>query len=267
MAAFYWIKLYDEILDDPKMGRLSDGAYRLCINLFLLASRQELRDGRLPDFDDIGWLLRLSSDKLQELWQELERAGIVCMKEGLPFVSNFSTRQEAVSDAERMRRYRERKRFEEMGQSDEGDTPELQDGNEPVTNRNADKEEDKEEDKEKKTPPSPAPPKRRKKEIEFDIPEKLNTPEFVQVFTQDWPAARQEQRKKLTQRAANMQLKELAKYNPAVAAAMVKQSIMNQWTGIFPLKDNSLLSKNGHSENGTHHALKNKEIKQVQGEF
>lgn len=30
-----WIKLYTEILNDPKMGRLTDRQYRTCINLFL----------------------------------------------------------------------------------------------------------------------------------------------------------------------------------------------------------------------------------------
>jgi hypothetical protein len=31
-----WIKLYTEILQDPKMGRLTDRQYRTCVNLFLL---------------------------------------------------------------------------------------------------------------------------------------------------------------------------------------------------------------------------------------
>ncbi len=142
-----------------------------------------------------------------------------------------------------------------------GDTP-AQKGDTPVTQNHQ------EPSRTIKEPPKAhAQKKRQKKEIEFNIPEKLNTPEFVRVFTQEWPAARQEQRKKLTQRAVDMQLRELAKYNPAMATAMVKQSIMNQWTGIFPLKDNSLLSQNGRQSNGTHHALKTREVRQVQGEF
>lgn len=139
-----------------------------------------------------------------------------------------------------------------------GDTPVTQNHQEPSNNH-------------QEPSNTPVPKKQTAKApLEFDIPEKLNTPEFKQAFTEDWPAARQEQRKKLTQRAVNLQLKELARYSPAVATAMVKQSIMNQWTGIFPLKDGSLLAQNGSNPgNGTavHHALKTREIKQVQGEF
>jgi DNA-binding transcriptional regulator YhcF (GntR family) len=129
MAAYYWIKLYDEILDDPKMGRLSDGAFRLCINLFLLAGRSEERDGRLPDFGDIAWTLRLSGEDMNKHWAELERAGIVYVKDDIPNVANFDKRQSAVTDAERMRQYRERKRQEQQ----EANAPESQGGNEPVT--------------------------------------------------------------------------------------------------------------------------------------
>ena len=155
-----------------------------------------------------------------------------------------------------------------INDSIKGDTP-AQKGDTPVTQNHQEPSNNHQE-----PPKAPAKEKRQKKEIEFDIPEKLNTPEFIKVFTQDWPEARQEQRKKLTQRAVNLQLKELARYSPQIAAAMVKQSIMNQWTGIYPLKDGSLLAStsngsNHRNGNGTavHHAIKTREIKQVQGEF
>ena len=37
MGAKFWIKLYHEILDDPKMGRMPDRLWRRTIELFLLA--------------------------------------------------------------------------------------------------------------------------------------------------------------------------------------------------------------------------------------
>ncbi|MCA9929677.1 MAG: hypothetical protein KC419_14420 [Anaerolineales bacterium] len=138
MASFYWIKLYDEILDDPKMGRLSDGAFRLCINLFLLAGRQDERDGRLPSLDDIAWILRLRTEDITALWEELERAGVVCTKDESPFVVNFDKRQGAIDDAERMRRYRERKRQEKLQSSDDSVTGEKRGRYGGVTKRNAD---------------------------------------------------------------------------------------------------------------------------------
>lgn len=41
MASKYWIKLYHEILDDHKMGRLPDRLWRRVIELILLAGEQD----------------------------------------------------------------------------------------------------------------------------------------------------------------------------------------------------------------------------------
>ena len=57
MASRYWIKLYHEILDDPKMGRLTDRQYRRVIELFLMAGDCEM-DGGLPALVDIDLRLR-----------------------------------------------------------------------------------------------------------------------------------------------------------------------------------------------------------------
>ncbi len=109
MPAYSWIKLYDDILDDPKMGRLSDGAYRFCINLFLLAGRQESRDGRLPSLEDVAWMLRLQIDDARGKLAELLDAGIVEMTDDeRPFVAKFASRQEAITAKERMAQYRSR---------------------------------------------------------------------------------------------------------------------------------------------------------------
>ena len=84
---------------------------------------------------------------------------------------------------------------------------------------------------------------KKKKALDLKFPASLDTESFRQMFEIEWVSARKEQKKPLTARAANLQLKELAKYPVTVAEAMVKQSIMNQWQGIFPLK-------NGISSNG-----------------
>jgi DnaD/phage-associated family protein len=147
MAAYYWIKLYDEILDDPKMGRLSDGAFRLAINLFLLAGRQDDRDGRLPDVEDIAWTLRLSPEVFSQQWQELERADIVHLSDGDPTVTNFEKRQQALSPAEKQKRYRDRKRAESL----QDDNPTVTDG---VTESNTDIDKDIDKEQERPLPPS-----------------------------------------------------------------------------------------------------------------
>jgi DNA-binding transcriptional regulator YhcF (GntR family) len=146
MSTYHWIKLYDEILDDPKMGRLSDGAYRLCINVFLLANRSDERDGRLPDFEDMAWALRISQDDLQKYWQELERAEIVCMVDGMPMVTKFAERQTTpVPVAERVRAHRGRKKQEET-ENNADETASAGDSNDDVTQRYQNKKEDKDKD-------------------------------------------------------------------------------------------------------------------------
>lgn len=154
MSTYHWIKLYDEILDDPKMGRLSDGAYRLCINAFLLANRSDERDGRLPDFEDLSWLLRLSRDDLEKYWQELERAEIVTVEDGLPFVIHFKARQtKPVPVAERVAAHRARKE-QESAENNDSETELPAETNGDVTRRyqNKDIDTDKEKEEEEALP-------------------------------------------------------------------------------------------------------------------
>lgn len=122
--AYYYIKLYHEILDDPKMGLLPDHLWRRVIELFLIASDSTGRDGYLPDVDAIAWKLRASHDEILADLQAIEPSGIICQQNGRWYVTNFVKRQAAVSDAERVKRYRERER----------DSNEQ--SNEPVTDRN-----------------------------------------------------------------------------------------------------------------------------------
>ena len=98
-------------------------------------------------------------------------------------------------------------------------------------------------EKREEEPPTPTSGKKSKRgaakaQLIFDIPATLDTPDFRQAFTVEWVAAREEIKTPLTQAAIKAQLLDLAKYPPATAAAMVRQSIANQWKGIFPLKDN-----------------------------
>lgn len=108
MASKYWIKLYIEILDDAKMGTMTDRLFRRTIQLFLLAG--ELNgSGQLPSVSDMSWRLRMGADELETDLADLASAGIVHKVDGDWVVTKFADRQSPVSDAERMRRYRERK--------------------------------------------------------------------------------------------------------------------------------------------------------------
>lgn len=69
---------------------------------------------------------------------------------------------------------------------------------------------------------------------ELEIPEILNTPEFLSIWG-EWEIYRKEIKKKMTNRTMKSQLKELAEVGPEVGEKMIRQSITNGWQGIFPL--------------------------------
>lgn len=101
-----WIKLYLEILDDPKMGRLSDHLWRRVVEFFLLAGKKG-EDGELPTVDEISWILHASHDDVEQDLTALEKVGIVSRQETGWFVTAFKKRQYSES-YERVKRYRER---------------------------------------------------------------------------------------------------------------------------------------------------------------
>jgi hypothetical protein len=109
MGTRFWIKLYIEMLDDPKMARMPNHLWRRSVELFLLAGR-EGNDGTLPPVEEMAWILRLSEMKVLEDLQSLAEAGVVHMAEpGKWMVTGFAKRQSAVPMEERVRQYRERK--------------------------------------------------------------------------------------------------------------------------------------------------------------
>lgn len=135
MAAKYWIKLYQEILYDPKMGLMSDRLYRRTIELFLLAGEMD-EEGYLPTVEEIAWKLRLEAEQLETEMIELQKVGILSMDGGRWYVTKFAERQAANPPAERMRQFRDREKKREYY--------------EPVTHgvtiRNTDKETEEESD-------------------------------------------------------------------------------------------------------------------------
>jgi hypothetical protein len=67
--------MYDEVVDHPKVQRLSDSAFRAWINLMCLASRAE---GRISgDVGDLGFALRKPRARVRELLDALVQAGLL----------------------------------------------------------------------------------------------------------------------------------------------------------------------------------------------
>ena len=107
--ADYWIKLYLEILDDPKMATLPDRLWRRSIEIFLIAGKLSRdKSGQLPETNQLAWLLRMSTDDLMLDLNQLCNAGIINKNAEGWKVVNFEKRQSKVSDADRKRHQRER---------------------------------------------------------------------------------------------------------------------------------------------------------------
>ena len=112
MTSKYWIKLYHEILDDPKMGRMPEILFARCIKLFLLAGEIN-ENGLLPSTDDIAWRLRLEPEEVENDLIELQKIGIIIQIDGRWVVKKFAERQNAMEPALKMRLYREHKKENE----------------------------------------------------------------------------------------------------------------------------------------------------------
>lgn len=102
-----WIKLYLEILDDPKMGRLPNHLWRRAIELFLLAGKNG-NDGLLQPVEEMAWVLRSSEDEVRKTLMSLAEVGVVHESPEGWVVSHFKDRQYSES-YERVKRYRNAK--------------------------------------------------------------------------------------------------------------------------------------------------------------
>lgn len=121
----HWIKLYVEMLDDPKIGLLTDDLKWRFVSVLLLAGELN-EDGFLPETDEMAWTLRVAPETLAGQLRTLAGRGLVELRlhpDGGErwFVSKFSKRQSPSSNAERQRQWRKRNA----------------DSNAPVTKRNA----------------------------------------------------------------------------------------------------------------------------------
>ena len=106
--AIYWIKLYCEILDDPKIGKMPEWLFARFVKLLLMAGR-EGKDGMLPPVEDMLWILRpLDEGKMLESLRMLEEVGVTHQAgDGRWCIVNFAKRQAAASPAERQRLHRQ----------------------------------------------------------------------------------------------------------------------------------------------------------------
>jgi hypothetical protein len=107
-----WFRVYDGLVDDPKVQRLDPLLFMTLINLWCLASAN---GGLLPSIDEIAFKLRMKSQKVQRILHALKTAGLLEDDERGTHPHNWEGRQhksdgEDPTAAERARRYRNRQR-------------------------------------------------------------------------------------------------------------------------------------------------------------
>ena len=106
-----WCRLYEELVDDPKLQMLPANLFKTVINVWCLAIRSR---GVLPPVQEMAWKLHVSIEDMQQQFDELVTRGLIdvtCDKNGVTTASphNWKERQfESDTSKERTRKYRER---------------------------------------------------------------------------------------------------------------------------------------------------------------
>lgn len=215
-----WVKLYTEMLGDPKVGMLPDGAYRLFIELLLVAGEVD-DDGKTYTDKELAWKLSKNPVDMANNLDCLCHAGLVHFDEfEVVTITSWSKRQPPSTSAERVKRHRENKAKEA---SNEVVTLQEQEGN--ALEEELDIELDQEEEKE--IPPKP--PQGAKVPA---IPPELDTEPFREIW-KEWKQHRREKRSGLKPTTARGQLKKLAGWGQERAIAALRYSIDQGYTGIF----------------------------------
>lgn len=222
-----WLRLYDDILDDPKIQMLSDRAFRMLINLWCLAKR----NGGLitGDLNSLSFSLRWPIGKVRDTLQALLSAGLVEQIEAGYSPHNWSGRQ-FISDghdttsAERMRRYRERNptrdksvTLQPSDASRDGSVTVLDTESETEQNRT---------DKKERAP----------KRAAVELPSWIPVPAW-EAFLE----MRKRLRAPLTDKAIQIAIGQLEKLRDVghEPSAVLEQSTMRSWRGLFAISETS----------------------------
>ena len=104
-----WWRAYDEAVDDPKLGALSDRQHRAWFNLCCICSQN---GGSLPGVGAIAFKLRITSERAKQMIAELAALGLIDLHEGRPpTMHNWSGRQfQSDISTERVKRFRAKPR-------------------------------------------------------------------------------------------------------------------------------------------------------------
>ena len=133
-----WLRLYNDVIDDPKVQQLSGEQFKAWINLLCLASKH---NGEIPPLKDVAFRLRMDIDHVESLIEKLVSEGLLEYSPKTKILSpyNWQNRQpKRDKSRDRMRRLRARKKAEKKPakNTSDGDVricDASQDGNVPTS--------------------------------------------------------------------------------------------------------------------------------------
>lgn len=101
-----WFRMYAEVLEDPKVQRLSGDEFKAWVNLLCLTAKH---DGALPPLSDIAFSLRLDEKKAGKMLDKLVAAGLIVRDETGMKPHKWDARQyKSDVSTDRVKRFRER---------------------------------------------------------------------------------------------------------------------------------------------------------------
>lgn len=106
-----WFRLYDDIINDPKILRLDETLRWRYISLLCIVSKNSER-GYIPDDEDVCLMMRIDANEWADTKLKLIDRGLINRNEGKLLINGWFKRQYSSDDAaERVRKHREMKRY------------------------------------------------------------------------------------------------------------------------------------------------------------
>lgn len=69
-----WFRFYDDVVNDPKVQRLSPELFKAWVNILCVASKN---DGKLPEISEISFTLRIKPERAYKILGDLRLAGLL----------------------------------------------------------------------------------------------------------------------------------------------------------------------------------------------
>jgi hypothetical protein len=105
-----WLRLYHDVLDDPKAQGLPRDDFKNWINVLIVASQNDPR-GELPSPANLAFSLRLSREQAEALCARLRDRELLDPQDGRLVIHGWAGRQyESDDSTQRVRNFRARKK-------------------------------------------------------------------------------------------------------------------------------------------------------------